>query len=196
MIDSAQSSSLISAFKDGLRTAHGDRLVDILGLIAYNIESLKRHPVMLIRAAQELLPPLIDLATDDHTNVMLRGTVARLLALIGPALERALHDRVAAACLSPDAVESLRALVLDGIGCCLRKPTAVAGRTAIARVLGDLRPADQARALVEPLLDDPVAGVACLARHSLAALDLARAGSAALAPSNGITPVSSHRLCE
>lgn len=159
--------SLISAFGEGLKTAKGDRLIDVLEIVAYNVEALEPQPEMIIQATRELLPVLADIAADPRADAMLRGTAARVLAIFVPVLECAFSTLTSSRASDGIDIDELRGKILKGYRECLSRPTAVAGRGDLAEALRYLKPVGEACLIARKMLDDPVPGIAAKARKSL-----------------------------
>jgi hypothetical protein len=163
--------SLIDAFALGISTAKGDRLVDVLGNVRLTIETLARQPEMIIRSACELLPVLVATAARDNTDPMLRGTIAEILATFGPAVEHVVDEATNLELFDSKDLAAVRLMLLDGYRLCLSQPTSIIGRKAILEALRYAKPVDEARALVQRSLADPLSSVVAKANESLAAMN-------------------------
>jgi hypothetical protein len=147
--------SFIDGFATGLSTAKGDRLIDVLGILRYNIESRRNQQEEILTAASDLLPALLEIIEDDDTDLGLRGATAEVLAAISVTMARSAGDSHALPSLLTSA-SRLRNLVLRGFEACLDRPTSIAGRVAIVDALAYFGAAHEVQTLIKKAKVDPL----------------------------------------
>ncbi len=130
--------TLLQAFIEGLHTAQGDRLVDVLGVVSYKLKQLADDPASALRYARGLLPVFQALIDQEETDLGLRGAVAEALCSLSLTLEAA--ARLAGGDKVSLPLQSLQREVLAGFAACFEKPTSLRGRLAIAETVGRLEP--------------------------------------------------------
>ncbi len=174
-MEDTDQAALLRAFATGLKTARGDRLVDILWIVAYNVRALAEEPAAVLHAAGELLPVLVEIIRRDSTDLGLRGAAAMTLVAFGSAVERAAWEPGGSPADQLAAVAHLRSTLLEGFGLCFERPTPIAARKAVVDALNEMAlPEEDLQAVAQKVLADPAPAVrARLSRR------LARTGSPA-----------------
>ncbi len=166
----AEHRALLHAFETGLRTARGDRRVDILWIVAYNVRMLAGEPATVIAAAQELLPVLVGIIADEGTDLGLRGAAAHTLAVFGSAIEHAAGKLDGPAADVMAALPDVKAALLEGYRLCFERPTPIAARKAVVDALNEMAlPEDGIRAVAQKVLADPSPAVRARLSGRLAA---------------------------
>jgi HEAT repeat protein len=157
-MQSVDTHSFMGGFAAGLASAKGDRLIDVLGILQYNIEKPHYQPDEILEAASGLLPALLEIVEDDQTDLGLRGAAAEVLAAVGVVVAQAAAD--------PDSLPSssatasgLRPLVVRGWEGCLDRPTSIAGRRAIVDALAHFGATHDVQRLIRKAKADPTASI-------------------------------------
>ena len=141
-------------FIEGLRTAKGDRLVDIIGIWGFRIQqtALRKDYGLVADYTSKVVPELVRIFTNPDTDVALRGTIATTIISFGLVLDDLVYKGEYKLNNVP-VFQKLYREVIGAIDVCLEYPIAVSGKKAILESLPRFTETENTRKLKEKITD-------------------------------------------
>lgn len=142
----------LSELYEGLQTAKGDRLVDVLQIWAYRVgKDFDRGDYdAILQYSVNVVPEIAAIIEKDETDVELRATAAETLVSFVIVLDAI----IGAAGFPPARTEPIRNKALAGLLACFSRPVSLRAKSAIARAAPGFRATDALGSLLAAVRDD------------------------------------------
>lgn len=144
----------LSELYQGLRTAKGDRLIDVLRIWDYRVRKdfERRDYWRILRYSVNVAPEIAAIVENSETDVELRAVSAEILVNFILIFDKIIDSGD----IPPDQIEGARKKALAGLLACFSRPVSIRAKLGIAKAAKEFKETEEVKTLRLAVLNDQV----------------------------------------